>query len=192
MQEEAEMSEIKRCAWAQGSDNMVRYHDMEWGTPCHDDAKLFEFLLLESFQAGLSWACVLNKRENFRRALDGFDPQKIAQYGEDKLSSLMEDASIIRSRRKLEAAVNNARIFLDMQREFGSFGAYLWQFTQGKNVHSYSVPMPASTPLSDCISKDLKRRGMKYVGTVIVYSYLQAVGIVDDHEPDCFRHGGRA
>ena len=180
------MSDRKRCAWAKGAENMIRYHDEEWGRPCHDDRVLFEFLLLEGFQAGLSWACVLNKRENFRRALDGFDPEKIAGYGEGKIEALLQDASIIRSRRKLEAAVGNAQAFLRIQKEFGSFDAYLWSFTDGKVVHSHNRGMPVSSPLSDAVSKDLKKRGVKYAGTVIIYSYLQAMGVVDDHEEDCF------
>ena len=180
------MEEKQRCAWAKGAENMIRYHDTEWGRPCHDDCTLFEFLLLESFQAGLSWACVLNKRENFRRVLDGFDPDVIARYDAEKIEQLMQDASIIRSRRKLEAAVGNARAFLAIQKEFGSFDAYLWSFTGGKVVHSRNVGTPVSSPLSDAVSKDLKKRGMKYVGTVIVYSYLQAAGVVDDHEEGCF------
>lgn len=180
------MAEMPRCAWARGAENMIRYHDEEWGIPCHDDRVLFEFLLLEGFQAGLSWACILNKRENFRRALDGFDPVKIAEYGEEKIEELLADASIVRSRRKLMAAVGNARAFLAIQREFGSFDAYLWGFTSGQVVREHALPMPASTELSDRISSDLKKRGMKYVGTVIVYSFLQAVGVVDDHEPGCY------
>ena len=179
------MEPIKRCAWARGAENMIRYHDEEWGKPCHDDKVLFEFLLLEGFQAGLSWACVLNKRENFRRALDGFDAERIARYDAEKIDELMQDEGIIRCRRKLEGAVTNARIFLRMQEEYGSFDKYLWSFTDGQVVHNYNHGAPVSSPLSDAISKDLKKRGMKYVGTVIVYSYLQAMGVVDDHEEDC-------
>ena len=182
------MTVTDRCAWAKGAENMLRYHDEEWGRPCHDDRMLFEFLLLESFQAGLSWACVLNKRENFRRALDGFDPGKIALYGEEKIEALLQDASIIRSGRKMQAAVNNARVFLQIQKEFGSFDAYLWSFTNGKIVQNHNHGAPVSSPLSDAVSRDLKKRGMNYVGTVIVYSYLQAVGVVNDHEESCFLH----
>lgn len=180
------MENMARCAWAKG-DLMERYHDDEWCVPLHDDAVLFEFLLLESFQAGLSWAIVLNKRENFRRALDGFDASKIAGYGEDKIESLMADASIVRNGRKLRAAVTNARVFLQIQAEFGSFDSYLWRFTNGQVVRQRVQPMPASSPLSDEISADLKRRGMKFVGTVIIYSFLQAAGMVDDHQPGCFK-----
>ena len=180
------MDERSRCGWGRGAEFMVRYHDEEWGKPCHDDRVLFEFLLLEGFQAGLSWACILKKRENFRRALDGFDPEVIAGYGEEKIEELLKDAGIVRSRRKLTAAVGNAKAFLAIQREFGSFDAYLWGFTGGQVVREHVLPAPVSTELSDRISRDLKKRGMKYVGTVIVYSYLQAVGVVDDHEPGCF------
>ena len=180
------METIRRCAWAKGSQAMFDYHDREWGRPCHDDQTLFELLLLESFQAGLSWACVLHKRENFRRAMDGFDAQAIARYDANRIDQLMQDAGIIRCRRKLEAAVGNARIFLQMQKEFGSFDAYIWSFTDGKTVHTHNHGAPVSSELSDRISKDLKKRGMKYVGTVIMYSYLQAAGIVDDHEEGCF------
>jgi DNA-3-methyladenine glycosylase I len=180
------MEELKRCAWARGEE-MTRYHDAEWGVPVHEDGKLFEMLLLEGFQAGLSWATVLHKRENFRRALDGFDARKIAQYGQEKLDALMTDPAIIRSGRKLRAAVENARAFLAIQREYGSFDRYLWGFTGGRVVRQDLTPMPASTALSERISGDLKRRGMKFVGPVIVYSLLQSVGVVDDHEPDCFR-----
>ena len=179
------METIKRCTWARGAENMIRYHDEEWGKPCHDDKVLFEFLLLEGFQAGLSWACVLNKRENFRRALDGFDAEKIARYDAEKIDDLMQDKGIIRCRRKLEGAVTNARVFLRMQEEYGSFDKYLWSFTDGRVVHNHNHGAPVSSALSDAISKDLKKRGMKYVGTVIVYSYLQAMGVVDDHEEDC-------
>lgn len=180
------MTELQRCGWARGAQNMVCYHDEEWGRPCHDDRVLFEFLLLEGFQAGLSWACILNKRENFRRALDGFDPEKIAEYGEEKIEELLCDAGIVRSRSKLTAAVGNAKAFRAIQQEFGSFDAYLWGFTGGQVVRERALPVPASTELSDRVSRDLKKRGMKYVGTVIVYAYLQAVGVVDAHEPGCY------
>ena len=180
------MEEKKRCGWASGAQNMVCYHDEEWGRPCHDDRVLFEFLLLEGFQAGLSWACILNKRENFCRALDGFDPEKIAEYGEGKIKELLCDAGIVRSRSKLTAAVGNANAFRAIQQEFGSFDAYLWGFTGGQVVRERALPVPASTELSDRVSRDLKKRGMKYVGTVIVYAYLQAVGVVDAHEPGCY------
>ena len=180
------MEEKKRCGWARG-EAMVRYHDEEWGIPLHDDARLFELLLLEGFQAGLSWAVVLNKREAFRRALDGFDAQKIAAYDEARIEALLQDDSIIRSRRKLRAAVCNARAFLEIQRQYGSFDAYLWRYTEGSPLPPGAMPPPASTPLSEEISRDLKKRGMQYVGPVIIYSFMQAAGLVNDHETDCFR-----
>lgn len=180
------MEEMKRCGWARG-EAMVRYHDEEWGIPLHDDARLFELLLLEGFQAGLSWAVVLNKREAFRRALDGFDAPKIAAYDEARIEALLQDESIIRSRRKLRAAVRNARAFLEIQRQYGSFDAYLWRYTGGSPLPPGAMPPPASTPLSEEISRDLKKRGMQYVGPVIIYSFMQAAGLVNDHEPDCFR-----
>lgn len=181
------MCEKKRCRWAAGSEEMIRYHDQEWGTPQHDDAKLFELFLLEGFQAGLSWAIVLKKQEAFRRALDGFDAEKIAAYGEEKIQSLLQDESIIRSERKLRAAVTNAQTYLRIRQEFGSFGEYLWRFVNHKPLRGESFPPPASTPLAERLSKDLRKRGMKFAGPVIVYSFMQASGMTNDHEPDCFR-----
>lgn len=178
---------MNRCRWAKGP-LMIRYHDTEWGIPTRDDRKLYEMLLLEAFQAGLSWHVVLSKRENFRRAFDGFDPHKIAQYGEDKIASLLSDAGLIRCRRKLEGAVCNARCFLAIQQEFGSFAAYLDSFTGGKIITNPTGDVITTSPLSDAISRDLKKRGMKYMGSVTVYSYLQAVGVINDHEPQCFMH----
>lgn len=175
-----------RCRWAKG-ELMIRYHDEEWGQPTRDDQKLYEMLLLEAFQAGLSWQVVLSKRENFRRAFDGFDAHTIAQYGQAKVESLLQDAGLIRCRRKIEGAIINARIFLAIQKEFGSFASYLDSFTGGKQVVNPMREALISSPLSDAISCDLRKRGMKYMGTVTVYSYLQAVGVVDDHEPQCFR-----
>lgn len=184
------MDEIQRCGWCDPNDPLyVRYHDTEWCVPCHEDGCLFEMLLLESFQAGLSWACVLHKREAFRRAFDGFDPRKIATYGSDKLDELMTDASIIRNRRKLDAAVRNAQVFLQIQEEWGSFDAYIWHFTRGQVVRNDSGEIRASSPLSDEVSADLRRRGMKFVGTVILYSYLQSIGVLDDHERGCAFRG---
>lgn len=177
--------EVRRCAWARGA-AMQRYHDEEWGRPCHDDRKLFEMLLLEGFQAGISWAIVLKKREAFRAALDGFDPVRVAAYGEAEIARLLADPRIIRSERKLRAAVGNARAFLRIQEEFGSFDAYLWGFVGGAPLRrAPGTPMPAQTPLSCEISRDLRRRGMKFVGPVIVYSFLQSVGVVNDHEDTC-------
>lgn len=173
-----------RCWWANpANERYVRYHDCEWGVPAHDDRRLFEMLVLEGFQAGLSWECVLNKREGFRRAFDGFDVEKVAAYDEAKVEELMGDASIIRNRSKIRAAVSNARVFRDIQREFGSFDAYIWKWTDGAVVHERGE---MSSPLSDAVSADLRRRGMKYVGTTIVYAYLQSVGVVESHEEGCF------
>lgn len=177
----------KRCFWAdESSEIYLRYHDEEWGVPVYDDEKLFEMLVLESFQAGLSWITILKKRESFRQAFDGFDRQKIAAYGPEKVESLMQDTGIIRNRRKITATIENARIFGEIQREYGTFSDYLWSFTDGQIIYRKEEDMPVSTPLSDRISKDLYRRGMRFVGTVIIYSYLQAVGVVNDHEKDCF------
>lgn len=177
--------EKKRCGWCDlGNPLYVRYHDEEWGVPCHDDRRLFELLILETFQAGLSWATILNKRENFRRALDGFDPERIAAYGEDKLAALMGDPGIVRNRKKLEAAVVNAGAFLAIQRAEGSFDRYLWGFTGGETIADPSIP---PLPLSKAVSKDLKRRGMKFVGETTVHSFLQAAGVIDAHEAGCFR-----
>ena len=178
------MAEMRRCAWARGEE-MQRYHDEEWGRPCHDDGRLFEMLLLEGFQAGLSWAIVLRKREAFRAALDGFDPAKVAAYGEADIQRLLANPAIIRSERKLRAAADNARAFLRIQEEFGSFSNYLWHFTRGEQVVHRDGLLRASSPLSDAVSRDLKGRGMRFVGSVIIYSYLQAAGIIDDHEPEC-------
>ena len=158
----------RRCFWANPKNPLyIKYHDEEWGVPVHDDRKLFEMLLLESFQAGLSWESILNKRENFRRAFDGFDPEKVAGYGEEKMESLRQDAGIIRNRLKIRAAVGNAKAFLDIRKEWKTFDAYLWHWTAGKVLHETGQ---TSSPLSDAISKDLKKQGMKFVGTTIIYS----------------------
>ena len=181
------MKEISRCSWV-NPDNprYVRYHDEEWGVPVHEDRKLFEMLILESFQAGLSWECSLNKREAFVEAFDGFDLERVCEYGAEKLEVLQQNAGIVRNKLKIHAAVNNARIFRSIQQEWGSFEGYLWHWTEGKTVYETGQ---VSSPLSDAISKDLKKRGMKFVGTVIIYSYLQAVGVVNSHEEGCFcRH----
>ena len=178
------MTEKIRCRWANPKNPLyIRYHDEEWGVPVHDDHKLFEMLILESFQAGLSWECILNKREAFRRAFDGFDLETVCAYGEEKLGKLMQEPGIVRNRLKIKAAVNNAKIFRDIQREWGSFDRYLWHWTEGQVVYETGV---VSSELSDAVSKDLKRRGMKFVGTVIIYSYLQAVGVINSHEETCF------
>lgn len=179
--------EKKRCFWVdESSDLYVKYHDEEWGVPVYDDQKLYEMFLLETFQAGLSWITVLKKREAFREAFDGFDWKKVALYEEDKINAMMENPFIIRNRKKLEAAVKNTRIFLEIQKEFGSFSNYLWGFTDGKIIVNQDDNFSVKTDLSDQISKDMKKRGMSFVGSVTIYSYLQAIGIVNDHELSCF------
>jgi DNA-3-methyladenine glycosylase I len=180
-----------RC-WGEIDDPLMRdYHDLEWGTPIHDDRKIFEFLVLEGMQAGLNWAMILKKRENFRRALKGFDPAKVARFTARDVKRLLADPSIVRNRLKIEAAVNNAKRFLEVQKEFGSFDRYIWGFVGGKPVQSRLrsfAEMPARTPLSDVISKDLQARGFKFVGSTIIYSHLQATGLVNDHLTRCFRN----
>ncbi len=179
--------ERTRCRWADpASELYLAYHDQEWGRPEHDDQKLFEMLILEGFQAGLSWITILKKREAFRKAFDGFDPAIVSGYGPEKLEDLMADPGIVRNRRKIGAAVTNAAAFLEIQKEFGSFDRYLWGFTQGQVILNTDDQVRASSELSDRISADLKRRGMKFVGTVIIYSFLQAVGVVNDHETGCW------
>jgi DNA-3-methyladenine glycosylase I len=179
-----------RCRWAQ-SPLMVKYHDREWGKPVHDDRVLFEFLILEGAQAGLSWKIVLNKRENYRRAFDGFDAEKIARYDKRKVRTLLGDAGIVRNRLKIAATISNAVAFLAVQREFGSFDRYVWQFVGGRpkrNDWKASRKIPARTAESDALSKDLKARGFRFVGTTICYAFMQAVGMVNDHARDCFRY----
>lgn len=173
-----------RCQWANPKNEIyIQYHDEEWGVPVYDDHKLFEMLILESFQAGLSWECVLNKRENFRKAFDGFDLEKVCRYDEERMEELRRNPDIIRNRRKIQAAVANARIFREIQREFQSFSDYLWHWTDGKVVYETDQ---TSSELSDRISADLKKRGMKFVGTTIIYAYLQAVGVIYSHEKECY------
>lgn len=180
------MDDRQRCFWVNLKNPVyVQYHDEEWGRPCHDDQKLYEMLLLECFQAGLSWECILNKRENFRRAFDGFALDKIIDYNEEKIHLLLNDSGIIRNRRKLVAAVNNSKAFRNIQEKFGSFDSYLWHFTDGKVIYE-SCGQHTSTPLSDAVSKDLKKHGMGFVGTTTVYSYLQVVGVVNGHTENCF------
>ena len=180
-----------RCGWCAGDPLYEAYHDLEWGVPVKDDSRLFEFLLLETFQAGLSWITILRKRENFRRAFDNFDYRKIAAYEPEKVEALLSDAGIIRNRMKVLASITNARAFLEVQREFGSFSEYFWGFTSGKvlcsQIKDYRKA-PANTPLSDRISKDLKKRGFKFVGSTVVYAHMQATGMVNDHEITCFRY----
>ena len=179
-----------RCSWAKG-ELLEKYHDEEWSVYTRDEQTLYEMLILEAFQAGLSWYVVLSKRENFRQAFDGFDAHKIASYGEDKLGSLLQNDGLIRCKRKMTAAVTNTQAYLRIVQEFGSFAAYLDSFTGGRIVTNESGTLMTTSPLSDAISKDLRKRGMKYMGSVTVYSYLQAIGIVNDHEPQCFCHSSR-
>ncbi len=182
---------MNRCAWTSTNALMIAYHDTEWGVPLHDDQKLFEFLILEGMQAGLSWSTILNKRENFRRAFDDFDPQKVAWYTKRDVNRLLKDAGIIRNRLKIEAAINNAQRFLEVRKEFGAFDAYIWSFTDGRPIRNKFVSLkeiPAKTALSDTISKDLLKRGFKFVGSTIVYAHMQATGMVNDHTVDCFRY----
>ena len=184
------MSEKKRCGWARGIDaDYLRYHDKEWGRPVHDDRHLFEMLILEGAQAGLSWSTILRKREGYRRAFARFDPKKVARFDARKKKALMADAGIVRNRLKIDSTVTNARAFLEVQKEFGSFDRYLWSFVNGKPLVNRPRAMkdvPASTELSDRLSKDLKRRGFRFVGSTIIYAFLQAVGVVNDHTRDCF------
>jgi len=184
---------MERCGWAtNGSSPLYEaYHDTEWGVPVHDDRLLFEFLVLEGAQAGLSWATILNKRARYREVYDGFDPAKVARYGDRKTAALLADPGIVRNRLKVAASVANARAFLAVQEEFGSFDAYVWRIVDGlpqQNSWTSLKQVPARTPESDALSRDLKRRGFKFVGSTICYAYMQAVGMVNDHETRCFRH----
>ena len=178
----------KRCFWAT-TPLSIAYHDKEWGVPVHDDTRLFEFLILEGAQAGLSWETILRKRDNYRAAFDGFNPAKVVKYDERKIAALMNDAGIIRNRLKINAAVTNAKAFLAVKKEFGSFDAYVWQFVNGKPLRrKRGQPIVATTPQSDALSKDLLKRGFKFVGSTICYSFMQAVGLVNDHDSECFRY----
>jgi len=182
---------MNRCAWANSEPNLS-YHDREWGVPVHDDRKLFEFLILEGAQAGLSWTTILKKRENYRKAFDGFDARKVARYDARKTRKLLADPGIVRNRLKVESAVKNAQAFLAVQKEFGSFDKYIWQFVGGcpkQNQRRSFKEVPARTSESDAMSKDLLKRGFKFVGSTICYAFMQAVGMVNDHTTDCFRHG---
>ncbi|MDH5533539.1 MAG: DNA-3-methyladenine glycosylase I [Candidatus Pacebacteria bacterium] len=182
----------KRCDWVNlKNDLYVKYHDEEWGVPLHDENKLFEALILDGAQAGLSWEMILNKRENYRKAYDNFDPKKVAKYSEEKILDLLEDAGIVRNRLKVRSSVKNAKVFLEIQKEFGSFDKYLWNFVDGKPVKNKLEKLedfPAKTDLSDKISKDLKKRGMSFVGSTIIYAMMQAIGMVNDHQVGCFRY----
>ena len=183
------MENKTRCAWCEKDDLYRKYHDEEWGEPVYDDATLFEFLILETFQAGLSWYTILTKRENFRKAFDNFDYKKIAQYSEEKIQELLLDAGIIRNKLKVNSAVSNAIAFMKIQEEFGSFSKYIWGFVDGKPIDNNLESLkdvPATTPLSDAISKDLKKRGFKFVGSTVVYAHMQATGMVNDHIANCW------
>ena len=190
------VSSKKRCGWTVANWKkidplMVAYHDTEWGVPLHDDRKLFEFLVLEGAQAGLSWMTVLKKRENYRKAFEGFDPQKVSRYNKAKIRKLLGDAGIIRNRLKIESAVTNAKAYLKVQEEFGSFAAYSWRFVDGEpiiNRWKTLKQMPATSFISEAFSKDLKQRGFRFVGPTIIYAHMQAVGMVNDHTTDCFRY----
>ena len=182
---------MKRCEWCLGSDLYMEYHDTEWGTPVYDDRKQFEFLVLESAQAGLSWLTILKKRENYRKAYDGFDPVKVSRYGDSKKQKLLADGGIVRNRLKVDSSITNAHLFLEVQKEFGSFSAYLWNFTGGKPVcgcRKNLAEIPAKTELSDRIAADLKKRGFRFLGSTIMYAHLQATGLVNDHLISCFRY----
>src|SRR6266404_409765 len=183
-------AEMNRCPWAK-TDLYVRYHDTEWGVPVHDDRLLFEFLILEGAQAGLSWETILNKRESYRAAFDHFDPASVAKYRQKKRKHLLSDSGIVRNRLKIEAAIQNAQMFLAVQQEFGTFDEYIWGFVGSEpkqNAWNSIKEVPAKTPESDAMSKDLKRRGFKFVGSTICYAFVQAVGMVNDHLVECFRH----
>lgn len=180
-----------RCAWCGDDPLYVTYHDEEWGVPVHDDRALFEALVLDGAQAGLSWITILRKRENYRQAFDQFDPAKVARYDEAKIAELLQNPGIVRNRLKVRSAVRNARAFLEVQAEFGSFDAYLWGFVGGKTIQNRwqtMADLPAKTPLSETISKDLKKRGFNFVGPTIMYAMMQAIGMVNDHTADCFRY----
>lgn len=184
-------NEKKRCVWCIGDTLYEGYHDEEWGVPVYDDATLFEFLVLETFQAGLSWITILKKRENLRKAFDDFDYHKISEYELSKVEDLLQDSGIIRHRLKINSTITNAQAFMNVQKEFGSFSNYIWDFVNGKpikNANENYKDAPANTPLSDAISKDLKKHGFKFVGTTVIYAFMQAIGMVNDHTVDCFRY----
>ena len=175
-----------RCSWVNLDNPLyIKYHDSEWGVPSYEDTYLYEMLLLESFQAGLSWECILNKRESFRKAFDNFDYIKISKYDESKINELLNNKDIIRNKLKINAAINNAKVFINIQKEYGTFSNYIWKFTNNRIINNTDNIIRSTSPLSDEISKDLKRRGMKFVGSTIIYSYLQAIGIINDHELQC-------
>lgn len=186
------MKKVQRCAWPENSTQlMLDYHDKEWGVPVHKDNHLFEVLILDGAQAGLSWNTIMNKRENYRKAFDGFDVAKVAKYNDKKVAELLQNEGIVRNKLKIASAIKNANVFIDIQKEFGSFDSYIWGFVDGKPIHNKRKSLkdiPATTELSDTISKDLKKRGMNFVGSTIIYAILQTIGIVNDHEVQCFRY----
>jgi DNA-3-methyladenine glycosylase I len=180
-----------RCPWCLGFDQYVRYHDEEWGVPVHDDLKHFEFLILEGAQAGLSWSTILKKREGYRKNFANFDPEKVAKFSRKKIEKILADPAIIRNKLKVHAAVNNAKCFLEVQKEFGKFDNYIWRFVKGSpivNKRKITNPVPATTKESDALSKDLQKRGFKFVGSTVIYAHMQACGLVNDHRVDCFRY----
>jgi DNA-3-methyladenine glycosylase I len=183
---------VKRCSWPSDDPLMIAYHDREWGVPLHDDRKLYEFMILDGAQAGLSWSTVLRKRENFRRAFHGFDPEVVARYNEKDVQRLLKDEGIIRNRLKIESAITNANLFLEVQKEFGTFDVFIWRFVGNRPVqHRFRrvSDIPVTSAESDAMSKDLKRRGFKFAGSTICYAFMQAAGMVNDHLVDCFRYG---
>ena len=185
------MADKKRCSWSLAVPVYVDYHDLEWGVPVREDQKQFEFLVLESAQAGLSWLTILKRREGYRRLYDGFDVEKVSRYDEAKISSMLEDPGIIRNRKKIESSINNAQRFLELQDQYGTFCNYLWGFVEGQQVvnhHKEMTEIPATTPLSDIVALDMKQRGFRFLGSTIIYAHLQATGLVNDHLVDCFRH----
>jgi DNA-3-methyladenine glycosylase I len=182
---------MKKCTWAFSSPSEQQYHDLEWGVPVHDDRLLFEFLVLEGAQAGLSWATVLNKRDNYRKAFDNFNVERVASYDDKKINALLANPGIVRNKLKINSVVTNAQAFLTVQREFGSFDSYIWQFVDGRPLHNAwesTADIPASTQISNLMSKDLKKRGFKFVGNTICYAFMQATGMVNDHTVDCYRY----
>ena len=183
--------DIYRCEWAIKTESMTKYHDEEWGVPLFDDLKLFEFIILDGFQAGLSWQTIINKRENFREAFDNFDPEKIIDYGEDKVAELMNNAGIIRNKSKILATIINAQKYLDLQKEYGTFAEYIWKFTNHRTINNKFQlwkEIPATSAESDAMSKELKKLGFKFVGSTICYAFMQAAGMVNDHQIDCYRY----
>jgi len=181
--------DLKRCKWVDlNSSIYIDYHDNEWGVPTYDDNMLFEMLILEGFQAGLSWITILKKREAFRKAFDHFDPVKVSNYDENKIKELLENKEIIRNKNKIKSAISNAKIFLNIKEEYESFSNYIWGFTKGKIIKNTTDELPTHNTLSDTISNDLKKRGMKYVGSIIIYSYIQSIGIINDHEIECYKY----